>query len=133
MVVRAKKQAPAFRENFVNPERVARVQASALDARTVQRLADTFGVLSDPTRLRILQALAREELCVCDLSPVVGISSSAVSHQLAILRRMNLVRHRRAGQRVYYALDDEHIEDLLRVARRHVEHGQYGKHSKHLS
>ena len=115
-------QTPICEVNFVDPKRVARVQASAPEEGLVRRLAQTFQVLGDPTRIRILHALADEELCVCDLSPVVGLSSSAVSHQLAILRRLNLVRYRRDGKRVYYTLDDEHIEDLLRVGRRHVEH-----------
>ncbi len=118
----ARSLAPRCEGDFVNPERVRRVQTAAIIDQTVHRIADTFAVLADPTRLRILNALANAELCVCDLSPVVSISASAVSHQLAVLRRMRLVRFRREGKRIYYALDDEHIEDLLRVARRHVEH-----------
>jgi ArsR family transcriptional regulator, lead/cadmium/zinc/bismuth-responsive transcriptional repressor len=118
----ALKSAPVCRGNFVNPERVARVRKSAPDDGTIRRLADTFQVLGDPARLRVLHALAVAELCVCDLAPIVGLSPSALSHQLAILRRANLVRFRRDGQRVYYALDDKHIDDLLRVARRHAAH-----------
>jgi ArsR family transcriptional regulator len=88
---------------------------------TVQALADTFRVLGDPTRVRILDALAHGELCVCDLASHVGISESAVSHQLRLLRGMRLVRSRRAGRLVFYAVDDQHILELLRQALTHVE------------
>ena len=88
---------------------------------TVEALADTFRVLGDPTRVRILDALAGGELCVCDIASLVGISESAVSHQLRLLRGMRLVRPRRAGRLVYYAVDDQHIIELLRQALTHVE------------
>lgn len=92
-----------------------------LPARTVEGLADTFRVLGDPTRVRILDALATGELCVCDIAALVGISESAVSHQLRLLRGMRLVRPRRAGRLVYYAVDDHHILELLNQAMTHVE------------
>jgi ArsR family transcriptional regulator, lead/cadmium/zinc/bismuth-responsive transcriptional repressor len=118
------KSAPRCKGNFVDPAKVARVRRALPPEEVIRRVADAFQVLGDPTRLRILHALAAAELCVCDLSPAVGMSPSAVSHQLSVLRRMNLVRFRREGQRAFYALDDEHIEDLLRVARRHAMHGK---------
>lgn len=89
--------------------------------RTVYAVADTFRVLGDPTRVRILDALADGELCVCDIAELAGISESAVSHQLRLLRGMRLVRPRRAGRLVYYSLDDQHIIDLLEQALTHVE------------
>jgi DNA-binding transcriptional ArsR family regulator len=92
-----------------------------LPARTVEGLAETFRVLGDPTRVRILDALATGELCVCDIASLVNISESAVSHQLRLLRGMRLVRPRRAGRLVYYAVDDHHILELLRQAMTHVE------------
>jgi DNA-binding transcriptional ArsR family regulator len=92
-----------------------------LPARTVEALADTFRVLGDPTRVRILDALASGELCVCDIASLVGISESAASHQLRLLRGMRLVRPRRAGRQVYYAVDDHHILALLNQAMTHVE------------
>ena len=88
---------------------------------TVEALAETFRVLGDPTRVRILDALAGGELCVCDIASLVGISESAVSHQLRLLRGMRLVRPRRAGRLVYYTVDDQHIIELLRQALTHVE------------
>ena len=97
-----------------------------MGARTVEALADTFRVLGDPTRVRILDALAPGELCVCDIAGLVGISESAVSHQLRLLRGMRLVRPRRAGRLVYYAVDDHHILELLKQALTHVEEGRRG-------
>ena len=89
--------------------------------RTVHVLADTFRVLGDPTRVKILDALSGGELCVCDIAALAGISESAGSHQLRLLRGMRLVRPRRAGRLVYYSLDDQHIIELLRQALTHVE------------
>jgi ArsR family transcriptional regulator, lead/cadmium/zinc/bismuth-responsive transcriptional repressor len=92
-----------------------------MSPRAVESLADTFRVLGDPTRVRMLDALSGGELCVCDIASLVGISESAVSHQLRLLRGMRLVRPRRAGRLVFYALDDDHIIELLRQALTHVE------------
>lgn len=87
----------------------------------VEALAETFRVLGDPTRVRILDALSSGELCVCDIASLAGISESAVSHQLRLLRGMRLVRPRRSGRLVFYALDDHHIIELLKQALTHVE------------
>lgn len=92
-----------------------------VDERTVDVIAETFRVLGDPTRVRILDALSAGELCVCDIATLAGISESAVSHQLRLLRGMRLVRPRRAGRQVFYSLDDQHIVQLLRLAVTHVE------------
>ena len=94
-----------------------------LPAAIVQDIAATFSVLGDPTRIRILAALAAGELCVCDIATLAGISESAVSHQLRLLRGMRLVRPRRAGRQVFYSLDDQHIAQLMRVAITHVQEG----------
>jgi len=87
----------------------------------VEALAETFRVLGDPTRVRILDALSGGELCVCDIASLAAISESAVSHQLRLLRGMRLVRSRRSGRLVFYALDDQHIIELLKQALTHVE------------
>lgn len=104
----------------VEAARVGRARA-VLPARTVEALAETFRVLGDPTRVRILDALAPGELCVGDIAAQVGISESAASHQLRLLRGMRLVRPRRAGRLVYYAVDDHHILELLQQALTHVQ------------
>ena len=84
-------------------------------------LAETFKVLGDVTRVRILDAISRSELCVNDIAAVVGLSESAVSHQLRLLRGMRLVRQRRAGRMIFYALDDHHIMRLLEQGLEHVQ------------
>lgn len=89
----------------------------------VQSVADTFRVLGDPTRIRILEALGDGERCVNDLAGRVRISESAVSHQLRVLRNMRLVRVRRDGRQAFYAVDDHHILELLKQARTHVQEG----------
>lgn len=83
-------------------------------------LADIFQILSSPTRLRIVEALARRELCVCDLSAIVGVSASAVSHHLRHLRQTRIVRFRKEGRMAYYRLDDDHVEALFRTGLEHV-------------
>jgi ArsR family transcriptional regulator, lead/cadmium/zinc/bismuth-responsive transcriptional repressor len=104
----------------VDPERVLRVQSGLTDETTTQRLAETFAALADVTRLRIIEALAAEELCVCDLSAALALSQSATSHQLRTLRNLRLVKYRRAGRLVYYSLDDAHIERLFAQGLEHV-------------
>ena len=89
-------------------------------ASDVETVAETFRMLGDPTRVRMLDALGEGELCVGDLARVVGLSESAVSHQLRLLRTMRLVRVRREGRQAYYAVDDHHILELLHQARTHV-------------
>ena len=96
-------------------------EAQLLSSATVEEIAATFSVLGDPTRIRILDALSAGELCVCDIAALAGISESAVSHQLRLLRGMRLVRPRRAGRQVFYSLDDQHIVELLRLAVTHVQ------------
>jgi DNA-binding transcriptional ArsR family regulator len=93
------------------------------DERTLAELAEIFKVLSEPTRIRILQALFDEELCVCDLAAVVETTSSAISHQLRILRTARLVKSRKDGKMVYYSLDDGHVRSLFEEGIRHVTDG----------
>lgn len=99
---------------------VRTVRRTLADRETVIGLAETFKVLSDPTRLTIVLALLRAELCVLDIAALLGVSESAVSHQMRLLKTLRLVKHRKEGKMVFYSLDDEHIEDLIRVAERHV-------------
>jgi ArsR family transcriptional regulator len=120
-------QRPAGRDaascaaRHAHPAKIARLRRRLPDARSGSALADTFKVLGDLTRVRMLNALARAELCVCDLAALVGLSESAVSHQLRLLRTMRVVRSRRAGRLVFYALDDAHIMELLEQGLRHVQ------------
>ncbi|MGQ9600577.1 MAG: ArsR/SmtB family transcription factor [Anaerolineae bacterium] len=93
-----------------------------INNQTAIRLAKTFKALSDPTRVRIISLLLDQELCVFDLATALGISQSAVSHQLRILRDLWLVRWRREGRQIFYTLDDEHVADLYWCALNHVLH-----------
>src|SRR3954467_400433 len=93
------------------------------EAETVQALADTFRLLGDPTRVRIVDALAGGRLCVHEISDHIGLSESAVSHQLRLMRTMRIVKARREGRCVYYTLDDQHVLDLFQQGLRHVAEG----------
>jgi ArsR family transcriptional regulator, lead/cadmium/zinc/bismuth-responsive transcriptional repressor len=104
----------------VHADRVEAARASAIDALLLGDLGELFKLFSDPTRLKILGALAGGELCVCDIGAVLGASQSAVSHQLALLRASRLVTHRREGKTVYYRLADDHVGSLLKVGLEHV-------------
>ncbi len=104
----------------VDVEKVQAVQQRLPDEAKIQALAETFKVLGDPTRVRIVMALTKDELCVCDLAALTGLSVSAISHQLRMLRNLKLVKYRRKGKMAYYSLDDEHIEQLIQVALEHV-------------
>jgi DNA-binding transcriptional ArsR family regulator len=105
----------------LDPNRAASLTARLLSAGSVDALAETFKVLGDGTRVRILDALSRSELCVCDLARLLGLSDSAVSHQLRVLRGMRLVRPRRDGKLIFYTLDDQHIVRLFEQGLEHVE------------
>ena len=106
---------------FVDEAKVLRAQKSMKSADAVSALAETFKILGDQTRIKIAFALSREELCVCDIANLLGVSQSAVSHSLRTLRQMKLVKFRKEGKIAYYTLDDEHISSLLDIGFRHVE------------
>jgi DNA-binding transcriptional ArsR family regulator len=109
-----------------NPATIAHVRRRLLREEAGAALAETFKVLGDLTRVRILDALAQAELCVCDLATLLGLTESAVSHQLRLLRGSRVVRARRDGRMVFYALDDQHVVGLLEQGLRHVEEGVPG-------
>jgi len=108
--------------DHVHIQNVRRARASLPDDDTATNLAALFDALSDPTRVRLLTVLMTGALCVCDLTAALGISQSAVSHQLRLLRSLNLVRSRREGKMVWYSLDDAHVNDLLAIGFAHVGH-----------
>ena len=107
-----------------NAERVERVKSRMSPEVSISDLAAIFKVLSDPTRVKIIQALAMEELCVCDIAQLLGMSQSAVSHQLRLLRTAKLVKYRREGKMAYYSLVDECVRSLLSEGLRHVGEGE---------
>mgnify|MGYP001197531126 CR=1 FL=1 len=105
----------------VDREKVLRAGQDMPGAETLDTLAETFKVLSHPTRLKIIHALSRNEFCVCDLATLLGTTDSAVSHQLRLLRSMRLVRYRREGKLAYYALDDQHVHQLFEAGLEHMQ------------
>lgn len=88
----------------------------------VALLGEIFKMLSDTTRLKIVLALMENELCVCDICHVVGISQSAASHQLRVLRSTHLAKHRKTGKMVYYSIDDDHVMGIIKQALEHIHH-----------
>lgn len=97
------------------------LHSQLLSVEKSQRMAEFFSLLGDPNRLRILSALAFQELCVCDLAAAVKMSESAVSHQLRSLRAMRLVGYRKQGRNVFYRLKDSHISNLYREVAEHLD------------
>lgn len=108
--------------DHVHIQNVRRARAALPDRQAASDTAALFDALSDPTRVRLLTALMSGALCVCDLTAALGVSQSAVSHQLRLLRSLNLVRSRREGKMVWYSLDDAHVNDLLAIGFAHVDH-----------
>ena len=100
---------------------LADVKTRLLCTEPVDALAEVFKLLGDPTRVRILDALTHGERCVCDLASLVGLSESAISHQLRLLRSSRLVRVRRVGRMAFYSLDDHHVVGLLHDTRKHIQ------------
>ena len=106
-----------------HPEQFERLQGQLIDVPTANHLGELFKALGDPTRLRIISLLLENELCVHTLESVLGMSQSAISHQLRVLRQLNLVRFRKVGRHVFYALDDDHVHELVKQGLLHVKHG----------
>jgi DNA-binding transcriptional ArsR family regulator len=105
-----------------HPQTICLARAELVSDERAQMVAETFKILGDPTRIKILQTLSRRELCVCDISAVVEMSQSAVSHQLRLLRSSRLVKYRKEGKLAWYSLDDEHVSQLLQLSLKHVAH-----------
>ena len=106
----------------IDPAAVAAAQAAALPEELLTLMVGVFAALADPTRARILYALTARDLCVRDLAILTAVSESAVSHQLRLLRDQHLVKSRREGTTICYALDDQHIAALFHEAAHHADH-----------
>lgn len=113
-------EAPNCDSHFVHLDAVRQVQPSLMPTDKAQQMAEFFGVLADPNRLRLLSALASQELCVCDLAAATKMSESAVSHQLRVLRTARLVKYRREGRNIFYSLADHHVVNLYREVAEHL-------------
>lgn len=106
--------------HYIHEDNVREVKTAMLEQETIFSLAELFKTMGDATRLKLIFALMKKELCVCDLAAVIGVSESAVSHQLRVLRNQKLVKFRRQGKVMYYTLADEHVRMLFAQGLEHV-------------
>lgn len=104
----------------VHSDVVAHVKEVMEDTEVLYAVSDFFKVMSDSTRMRIMAALDNDEMCVCDLSEVLGMTKSAISHQLKVLKDAQLVKFRRDGKNVYYTLKDNHVKTILEMGIEHI-------------
>jgi len=108
--------------NIIHRDVVDRVSKTMPREETLYDLAELFKVFGDSTRIKILCALQQQEMCVCDIAALLGMTQSAISHQLRILKQARLVKYRREGKVVYYSLDDEHVSNIFAQGFAHVSH-----------
>jgi DNA-binding transcriptional ArsR family regulator len=106
--------------DVLHPRQVMAARTRLGEAPPPEEIARLFGILGDATRTKLLTALTSGELCVCDLAAATGVNRTTVSHQLRVLREHRVVRRRREGKVIYYALDDEHVVSLLTMGAAHV-------------
>lgn len=105
----------------VHDDIVNEVTSQLPDDEILYDLAELFKVFGDSTRIKILYALSERELCVCDISELIGVSQTAISHQLRVLKGAKLVKYRREGKNVFYSLDDDHVRSIINQGMEHVE------------
>ncbi len=115
-----RKQAPGCEFMHVHEEIVSRVNAVMPQEEVLFDLAELFKVFGDSTRIKILYVLFESEMCVCDIAQLLGMTQSAISHQLQVLKKSKLVRYRREGKTVFYQLSDEHVRTILDQGIEHV-------------
>ena len=105
---------------IIHNEAVEEVKRGLEDDQVLQAVSDFFKALCDKTRMKIVQALEIHELCVCDISVLLNMTKSAISHQLKYLRDLNIVKSKKVGKEVFYSLSDEHVQEIVEVAKRHI-------------
>jgi DNA-binding transcriptional ArsR family regulator len=108
------------RVRVIHLDRVEQARRKSVSKKEIERLSSIYKILGDPSRLKIVMALRNFEMCVCDLAAFLGLSESAISHQLRRFKDLALVKSRREGQVIYYSLDDAHVAELLNVGIAHV-------------
>ena len=108
--------------NVIHQEVVENTIKKMADENILNKLAEFFKILGDTTRTKILYALEKNEMCVCDIANVLNMSKSSISHQLGTLRRSGIVKCRKVGKEVFYTLDDEHVKEVFEVGMEHIEH-----------
>ena len=115
-----KTEAECCEECKIHADLIEKTEGHIPDEEILKELADFFKVFADTTRLRILSVLFQSELCVCDLAEVLGMTQSAISHQLRLLKQMKLVKNRREGKTVFYSLADDHIQTIMNQGLEHM-------------
>lgn len=108
--------------NIIHEGTVRKVQKQMPGDTEIDYMSELFKSFGDPTRLKILFALSKEEMCVCDIAALLNMSQSAISHQLRVLRNVRLVKNQKIGKSVYYSLDDNHVKSIFEQAMEHVAH-----------
>ena len=108
--------------NVIHQDVVENTIKQMADEDMLNKLAEFFKILGDTTRTKILYALDKNEMCVCDIANVLNMSKSSISHQLGTLRRSGIVKCRKVGKEVFYTLDDEHVREVFEVGMEHIEH-----------
>lgn len=108
-------------EEISNVEIVEKVKSEILSDDEIFDLAELFKVFGDSTRMKIINSLMMEELCVCDIAAITNSTSSAISHQLRVLKQAKLVKYRKIGKSVYYSLDDNHVREIFEKGKEHIE------------
>ena len=114
------KKVEVCQEECFHPEVLDKTRRAMMPGHTLQDLAELFKLLGDSTRMKILNALYRTELCVCDLTALLEMNQSAVSHQLRVLRTGKIVKSRKEGKNVFYSLDDAHVQKLIELGLEHI-------------
>ena len=112
--------------NIIHEDLVEDTINKMTDDDLLNELSDFFKILGDTTRIKILYALDQNELCVCDIANVLGMSKSSISHQLATLKKNGIVKCKKIGKEVFYMLDDEHVQQVFEVGKEHIEHIKLG-------
>lgn len=108
--------------NTIHQDVVDKVAKKMLDQSLIFQIANFYKILGDSTRMKILYALDKSEMCVCDIANLLSMSKSSISHQLSILRKNGFVKYRKNGKEVYYTLDDDHVKTVIEIGIEHVEH-----------
>ncbi len=108
--------------NMINEDRVKEIADNIPSDETLNHLADIYKIMADRTRCKLLYILRQGEMCVCDIANIMSMSKSSISHQLAKMRELSVVKCRRDGKAIYYSLDDEHISQLYSIGIEHISH-----------
>ena len=108
--------------NVIHENKVKESKKNMLKLKAITDMSNFFKILGEPTRIKILNTLDNNEMCVCDIANVLNMTKSTISHQLNILRINNIVKYKKVGKEVYYTLDDEHVKEVFEIALSHIGH-----------